>query len=426
MIHNLIPCIYLLNGKAVTGFGQKNLFSDGDPKKLAAFYSDNGADRLLIFDFSKSDDEHDAAIDCIREICSASRIPVSTAGNIKRLEDVKKLLYAGCSEAVLNGSNQSNIELLAEASARFGKDRLAVSLSDYSEYAPARESIEAYANTIILLDGDASPFRGQTSLHLVLHSSESGIDAAADLLKGEAVSGLTGYFMSRTDISLTELKAALADRGLRMNIMTSSLPFSEFKTNEAGLIPCIVQDYRTDEVLMMAWMNRESFEKTLLTGRMTYFSRSRQSLWTKGETSGHFQYVKSLSVDCDRDTLLAKVSQVGAACHTGNRSCFYTELASSDSRYTNPYHVFENVMNIILDRREHPKEGSYTNYLFDKGIDKILKKVGEENTEIIIAAKNPNPEEIKYEISDYLYHLMVLMADKGISWEDITEELARR
>mgnify|MGYP002793828128 CR=1 FL=1 len=138
------------------------------------------------------------------------------------------------------------------------------------------------------------------------------------------------------------------------------------------------------------------------------------------------QYVKSLKIDCDNDTILAAVKQVGAACHTGNRSCFFTTLAEKEYKETNPLKVFEEVFGVILDRKEHPKEGSYTNYLFDKGIDKILKKLGEEATEIVIAAKNPNPEEIKYEISDFLYHMMVLMADRGITWEEITEELANR
>ena len=138
------------------------------------------------------------------------------------------------------------------------------------------------------------------------------------------------------------------------------------------------------------------------------------------------QYVKSLKIDCDNDTILASVKQVGAACHTGNRSCFFTTLAEKEYKETNPLKVFEEVFGVILDRKEHPKEGSYTNYLFDKGIDKILKKLGEEATEIVIAAKNPNPEEIKYEISDFLYHMMVLMADRGITWEEITEELANR
>ena len=159
---------------------------------------------------------------------------------------------------------------------------------------------------------------------------------------------------------------------------------------------------------------------------MTYFSRSRQEQWIKGETSGHYQYVKSLTIDCDKDTLLAKVEQIGAACHTGNRTCFFQPIVGSDYDAKNPLQVFESVYHTIEDRKEHPKEGSYTNYLFEKGLDKILKKVGEEATEVVIAAKNPNPEEVKYELSDFLYHAMVLMVEKGITWEDITQELAER
>ena len=178
---------------------------------------------------------------------------------------------------------------------------------------------------------------------------------------------------------------------------------------------------------MVAYMNEEAYNKTIATGRMTYYSRSRNELWVKGETSGHFQYLQSLYVDCDADTLLAKVTQVGAACHTGNKSCFYRSVVEKDIKSEdNPLKVFEEVLDIIKDRKVNPKEGSYTNYLFDKGIDKILKKLGEEATEIVIAAKNPNPNEIKYEISDFLYHMMVLMVEKGVTWEEITEELAKR
>ena len=173
-------------------------------------------------------------------------------------------------------------------------------------------------------------------------------------------------------------------------------------------------------------MNEESFHRTIATGKMNYYSRSRKELWLKGETSGHYQYVKSLVADCDKDTILAKVSQVGVACHTGSKSCFFNEIARKDFKEKNPLKVFEQVYATILDRKIHPREGSYTNYLFDKGIDKILKKVGEEASEIIIAAKNPDPEEIKYEISDFLYHVMVLMAERGVTWEDITNELANR
>ena len=228
------------------------------------------------------------------------------------------------------------------------------------------------------------------------------------------------------DFPMMDLKHTLLEKGISVNTFESSLSWEELKLNSDGMVPVVVQDYKTQEVLMVAYMNQEAFETTVRTGRMTYWSMSRKELWVKGLTSGHFQYVKELRIDCDNDTLLAKVSQVGAACHTGNSSCFYRTIMKKEYDETNPLKVFEDVFQVILDRKEHPKEGSYTNYLFDKGIDKILKKVGEEATEIVIAAKNPDPEEIKYEISDFLYHVMVLMAQRGVTWEDITKELARR
>ena len=209
-------------------------------------------------------------------------------------------------------------------------------------------------------------------------------------------------------------------------MLKSTLDFSTFKKDEHGLVPAIVQDYKTGEVLMLAYMNEESFAKTMELGKMTYYSRSRQELWIKGETSGHYQYVKELKIDCDKDTILAKVSQIGPACHTGSRSCFFTDLVTKEYNDTDPMTILNEVYDVIADRKEHPREGSYTNYLFDKGIDKILKKLGEEATEIVIAAKNPEPEEIKYEISDFLYHMMVLMAEKGVTWEQITQELSHR
>lgn len=221
-------------------------------------------------------------------------------------------------------------------------------------------------------------------------------------------------------------KAELKAQNISVNVFESPMKFSDFKTNENNMIPVIVQDYKTDKVLMLAYMNEDAFNNTIATGKMTYYSRSRDELWVKGDTSGHYQYVKELYMDCDVDTMLAKVRQVGVPCHTGADTCFFNELVKKEYDNTNPMKVFEDVFNVILDRKDNPKEGSYTNYLFDKGIDKILKKVGEEATEIVIAAKNPDPQEIKYEISDFLYHVMVLMAEKGVSWKEITKELARR
>ncbi len=146
----------------------------------------------------------------------------------------------------------------------------------------------------------------------------------------------------------------------------------------------------------------------------------------QGRNFGTLQYVKSLAIDCDKDTLLAKVEQIGAACHTGNRSCFYTTIVGADYDAKNPLQIFESVYNTILDRKGASKEGSYTNYLFDKGLDKILKESGRGGNRSCHCRQNPNPEEVKYELSDFLYHAMVLMAEKGITWDDITKELADR
>lgn len=243
------------------------------------------------------------------------------------------------------------------------------------------------------------------------------------------------------------------------------------KYNADGLIPAVTQDIRTDEVLMLAYMNEESLRKTIETGTVHYFSRSRQKLWLKGETSGHFQKVRSISIDCDGDTLLLKVEQTGAACHTGHRSCFFTRMEMDElrngaginiavteqaqvdtqeethssthaeihsgthsdkcstgieARSSASAEVLNEVFGVISDRLLHPKEGSYTNYLFSKGLDKILKKIGEEACEVVIASKNGASAEIKSEIADLIYHIMVLLAERGMTLQDVYEELKQR
>lgn len=422
----MIPCLYLQSEMAVTGFGQRNLFGDGDVEALAGFYSDNGADELLVFDFSSGDAEHEKAIGRIKDICEASEIPVVAAGNIKRMEDVKKLIYAGCAKTVLNFSKQSNIDLLEEVSKRFGKEKMMVSISAVEEFTSNKQLIETYAAGVLALDTVQDSIAQISSIPVVLHTDDSRKENLLELLTSASVGGLSGAYVSSTSTDLLAFKEECKTLGIPVNTFESAISWSDFKLNSDGLIPVVVQDYKTDQVLMMAYMNEEAFNTTLKSGKMTYWSRSRKELWMKGLTSGHLQYVKSLTLDCDNDTILAKVDQIGAACHTGNRSCFFKPLIKKEYNDTNPLHVFQEVYDVISDRKEHPKEGSYTNYLFDKGIDKILKKVGEECTEIVIAAKNPDKEEIKYEISDFLYHAMVLMVEKGVTWEDITRELARR
>jgi len=199
----------------------------------------------------------------------------------------------------------------------------------------------------------------------------------------------------------------------------------DLKFNEAGLIPAIAQDAANGQVLMMAWMNRASLEKTLEIGECVYYSRSRQEIWHKGATSGHFQKVVSIAADCDGDTLLIRVRQEGAACHTGERSCFFNALIEDREEVCGDKTMSEEFA-VIDDRFTNPVEGSYTNYLFDKGVDKIAKKVGEEAAEVIIAAKNRSYDELRYEAADLFYHLMVLLREQGMTLEDIYAEMVSR
>ena len=422
----LTPCIFIDGGKAVQWFDDRTLLSD-DVVSLAKQYCDRGADELIVFDLSTSDEEHDEAIDLIKKINRVISIPMIAGGNIRRAEDVKKILYAGAKRAILNFSKPLSFDLIEEVSKRFGKERIAVSLNDFDTLFKQQHLIEEYSTEIVFMHRlDLNSVMNITKLPCVVLTDTMEQSEILRILKCDGIKGVSGLFISSLNMDFNEFKEICADAGIKMTSFESILDFSEFKLNSDGLIPVIVQDHKTNEVLMMAYMNEEAFDSTIKTGCMTYYSRSRKCQWVKGETSGHFQYVKSLAIDCDKDTLLAKVEQVGAACHTGNRSCFYTTIVGADYDAKNPLQVFESVYNTIVDRREHPKEGSYTNYLFEKGIDKILKKVGEEATEIVIAAKNPNPEEIKYEISDFLYHAMMLMVERGVTWEDITKELADR
>jgi len=197
-----------------------------------------------------------------------------------------------------------------------------------------------------------------------------------------------------------------------------NLKIEELKFNADGLIPAVVQDFTTKDVLMFAYMNAESVKLTLETGFATYYSRSRQSLWKKGDTSGNLQSVKSITHDCDNDALLVIVEQTGVACHTGSWSCFEGVEASGS--------VVAQLAEVIAARKVNPQEDSYTTYLFNEGIDKILKKIGEESAEIIIASKNEDASELVYEISDLVYHILVLMAEKGIAIEEINAALKGR
>ncbi|MDO5147027.1 MAG: bifunctional phosphoribosyl-AMP cyclohydrolase/phosphoribosyl-ATP diphosphatase HisIE [Eubacteriales bacterium] len=410
---------------------------ENDDRKVLeeqAVYFDNcGADELFYYDAASFTGKKEVDCKAIQTICRSADIPLNVCGKVSRFEDVKKMIYAGAKRIIIKTEGQENLAAVKEAADRFGKERLYAWIESADKEAALLQGRKALEEGFggIFLCGQA----GDRVLAQMARYLKEDLAVPVYLMPGEDLSLAEALKLSAADGAVLaaddsqnymELKQKLKEEGLKVNTFESAMEFEEFTLNSDGMLPVVTQDYKTGEVLMLAYMTKEAYEKTIATGKMTYYSRSRKELWTKGDTSGHYQYVKALSIDCDNDTLLAKVAQVGAACHTGNRSCFYRDLVRKEYDGRNPLAVFEDVFATILDRKEHPKEGSYTNYLFDKGIDKILKKVGEEATEIVIASKNPDSEELKYEICDFLYHMMVLMAERDVTWKDITDELAQR
>lgn len=402
----------------------------GNVLRLAQKYENDGADEIFIYNYTEDEASREDFLLLLRELSKTIDIPFLAAASVSRFEDIKKVFYTGAAKVIVKVGNQRLSSVVQEGMDRFGKENILLEVDsngDFENYKELQDWKGMGISSILLKHVVISP-------KLVENINACGMDVIVrDSLVRNSISELfselpivgisTNYYENS---NILKAKRQLKQEGVDVNCFESSMSFSELKTDGNGLIPVVVQDYKSNEVLMVAYMNEEAFQKTVETGVMTYYSRSRQELWVKGETSGHYQYVKNLKIDCDNDTILAKVRQVGAACHTGNKSCFYRDLMKREYDSFNPFDVLSEDFAVIMDRKEHPKQGSYTNYLFDKGIDKILKKCGEEATEICIAAKNPEAEELKYEIADYLYHLMVLMAECNLTWEDVMKELANR
>ncbi|MBE5961318.1 MAG: bifunctional phosphoribosyl-AMP cyclohydrolase/phosphoribosyl-ATP diphosphatase HisIE [Lachnospiraceae bacterium] len=401
----------------------------------AADYERNGADALYLYNFTMVEKEREAFYELARQAVKVCDIPVMAGCYVERFEDVKKMLYTGAAMAVIEYAKLKGFQAVEEASKRFGKEKIAILYDgspEVSEHTLPEEAVierlkDAGVGNLMLKHVNITKgvIEEINALPFTVYIRDSLMrNDISMLLSIDRVEGVATDYYEEKDIG--RIKRILKEEGAEVDTFESRIPFSAFKTDQNGLVPVVVQDYKTAQVLMVAYMNEEAFDMTVQTGKMTYFSRSRQSLWIKGETSGHYQYVKSLKLDCDNDTILAKVAQIGAACHTGEKSCFFQELVTRKQKEINAYSVLTELYDVIMDRKVNKKEGSYTNYLFDKGLDKILKKCGEEASEIIIAAKNPDKEELKYEIADFLYHMIVLMAERGLDLDDIMMELANR
>lgn len=407
-------------------------------KDLAVYYDNTGADEILLCDDSKDNLSKEKLLKITKEIGKEVDTPIIIGLYPKRFEDVKKAFYTGAKKVLIKEPFNMDTNVILEAAHRFGKDRMLIEISEdvlgSDKFQELKEIESCFFIKPVAFTESTKQFIQNLLVPVFIYNSLLEKDLH-ELLTIENVAGIvTDYFKvnrKKSEIGtnsedIMSTKIDLKNQGVLINTFETSINFSEFKLNEEGLIPVITKDYRTGEVLMLAYMNKEAYNTTIRTGQMTYYSRSRKAIWRKGETSGHIQYLKSLYIDCDKDTILANVKQIGPACHTGNQSCFYTKLMKKEYNETNPMTIFQSVYDTIMERKLNPKEGSYTNYLLDQGIDKILKKCGEEATEIVIAAKNPDKEELVYEISDFLYHMMVLMVHWDLDWNDIIGELAKR
>jgi len=403
---------------------------------LAGFYDGNGVDGLFIYNYSKDEKVREDFVLLLRELKDIMDIPFYAGCFVDRLEDVKKIYYAGAEKVVLDPEYMSDSALVREAVIKFGATSvmMQMNLAMAETIAPLEDYKQKYAELLelgvygimakhVTINGKFIEKVNEVVCPVMIRDSFKR-NSITDLLNVPNLIGVATDAYKEEDVYA--VKKSLKEQGYEVNVPESPVAFADMKTLDNGLVPVVVQDYKTNEVLMLAYMNEEAYNCTVSTGKMTYYSRSRDELWVKGETSGHYQFVKALSIDCDNDTLLAKVKQIGAACHTGNYSCFYRDLVKTEWEVEDNTNILEKIYATVMDRKLNPKEGSYTNYLFTKGIDKILKKCGEEATEIVIAAKNPDKTEIKYEIADFLYHVTVLMAECGIDWKDVFEELANR
>ena len=467
----IIPCLDINKGRVVKGVNFEGLRDAGDPVEIAESYVDAGADEIVFLDISSTVENRQITLDLVKKVAAVVTVPFTVGGGIRTLEDAESVLNAGATTVSIGSAAVQNPHVITEVSNRFGKGSITVAIDakknetdgtfhvmihggqldtgiDAVHWAKEVEALGAGCILLTSMDRDGvcngydmELTKAVTSAVSIPVTASGGAGKLSDfydvLTEGGATGALAASLFHFKTLGIQEVKKYLLERGVSVTLSPEKIathePNSAFSFESDALIPVIAQDATSKEVLMLAYMNQEAYKKTVTTGKAHYYSRSRAKIWLKGEESGHFQLVKEIRYDCDRDTLLLLVEQVGGACHTGHKSCFYRSaegLQTSehvfDAETVYKKDILDTLQQLVLERRDKPVEGSYTNYLFDKGLDKILKKVGEENAEVIIASKNEGNEELIYEVADLIYHLTVLLVEKKIGWDDIRKELTKR
>lgn len=452
--NKIIACLDINNGKVVKGINFVDIKEVGDPVKNAIHYYNEGADEIVFLNINPTKENTEMFLDIIRQVSKCVDVPLIAGGGINSLEHIQKHLDAGIDKVSVGSAAYKNPDFIKQAVNKFGNDKIIVAVDvkknddkydlyisgatintneDAIKFALKMQEFGACAILPTSIDRDGKKdgydnemykaFTDVLNIPVIASGGAGKISDFYDVFNIAKVYGaLAASVFHYNEIKIKDIKQFLAEH-IELKL----------KFDAQGLISVIVQDFETKEVLMMAYMNNEAYDKTLETGKAHYFSRSRNKLWLKGEQSSNFQFVKDIFYDCDCDCLLLLVEQVGGACHTGHKSCFYRNIKNEikqdvvfDPNIKYNKNILKSLSETIKDRKLNPVPKSYTNYLFDKGIDKILKKVGEECSEVIIASKNTDKNELIYEASDLIYHLTVLFEQKNISWDDIFNELKKR
>ncbi len=459
----VIPCLDIAGGRVVKGVGFENLRDAGDPVEAAIRYEHEGADEVAFLDIAAPVEARGTLVELVRRVANVLSIPFTVGGGVRSVEDADALLRAGADRVTVNTSAVNDPSLLSRLSTQFGSQCVVLALdgkrvrddegrvqmmvtthggrivTERTVTAWAAEAAAAGAGEILLTSVDADGSKDGFDLEMlravralvdvpIVASGGAGDvdDFARAVLIGGADAVLAASVFHDRIFTIGEAKAAMKRAGLGVRPVpprATPLP-PRFDSN--GLVPVVVRDVVTGDVLTLAWANAEALEKTRETGLSHFYSRSRQALWKKGETSGHVQHVVAISLDCDRDTILYDVRPVGPACHTGARTCFtrLDELAPG----ADPGGRLDltELFAAILDRRENPVAGSYTNKLLDAGPARIAQKVGEEAVETALAAVGGTDEALAGEAADLLYHLAVLLTARGVGPKEVAAVLEKR
>lgn len=453
----ILPCLDIRNGRVVKGKKFTHIKDVEDPLTLAKMYDKAGADELVMYDITATSEGKTIFTEIIEQVSNLISIPLTVGGGIQTIEDIERTLQAGAKKVSINSAAITNPAFIKEASAMFGSEKIVIAI-DAKQIGPntwnaythggkkdtgidavtwAKEVVRLGAGEIVLNSMDQDGMKNGFNIPLQLAMKEAvsvpliasgGAGTIDDFIEvfqeGHADGALAASVFHYGELTITSVKQAIEKEKVTKegaNEMTFDIDDVQF--DQQGLIPAIVQDDDTGDVLMLAYMNKKSLEKSIATKETWFYSRSRSELWNKGATSGNTQEIKRMTLDCDADALLVTVRPKGPACHTGEKSCFYHPILNT---LPNNRDVISQLAKLIADRKANPVEGAYTTYLFNEGIDKILKKIGEEASEVIIGAKNNDSQEVVWEIADLVYHTLVLMEEMGIHVADIKQELTNR